>query len=71
MDATGTRQIVMVEAIWLKPGVGREVALILGGSFLIALSAQVQFVLPFSPVPITQSCFWLPSTGVSEGWRLS
>jgi len=57
MDATDTRQIVMVDAIWLKPGVGREVALILGGSFLIALSAQIQFVLPFSPVPITGQTF--------------
>jgi biotin transport system substrate-specific component len=53
MEAVDTHHGVMIEAVWLKSGVGREVALILGGSLLIALSAQLQFVLPFSPVPIT------------------
>jgi biotin transport system substrate-specific component len=53
METAETRHSVMIEAVWVKAGVGREVALILGGSLLIALSAQIQFILPFSPVPIT------------------
>ena len=57
MEAADTYHSVMIEAVWLKSGVGREVALILGGSLLIALSAQFQFVLPFSPVPITGQTF--------------
>jgi biotin transport system substrate-specific component len=47
----------MIEAVWPKPGVGREAALILGGSLFIALAAQLQILLPFSPVPVTGQTF--------------
>jgi biotin transport system substrate-specific component len=47
----------MIEAVWPKPGLAREGALILGGSIFIALVAQVQVPLPFSPVPVTGQTF--------------
>ena len=69
MEATVTYHSVMIEAVWLKSGVGREIALILGGSFLIALSAQLQFALPFSPVPITGQTFTVLLLGALYGSR--
>jgi biotin transport system substrate-specific component len=57
MEATCIRQKVMIEAVWPKPGVAREGTLILGGSLFIALAAQLQILLPFSPVPITGQTF--------------
>ena len=60
----------MVLADTLRPGFARpnvapitpasafyDLALILAGSALIALSAQVAFPLPFSPVPVTGQTF--------------
>lgn len=67
MQAADTYHRVMIEAVWLKSGIGREVALILGGSLLIALSAQLQFVLPFSPVPITGQTFAVLLLGALYG----
>jgi biotin transport system substrate-specific component len=67
MVTADTYHRVMIEAVWLKSGVGREVALILGGSLLIALSAQLQFVLPFSPVPITGQTFAVLLLGALYG----
>lgn len=59
----------MIEAVWIRSGVGREVALILGGSLLIALSAQLQINLPFSPVPITGQTFAVLLLGALYGSR--
>ncbi|MFQ5921605.1 MAG: biotin transporter BioY [Anaerolineales bacterium] len=67
MEAADTRHRVIIEAIWLKPGVSREVALVLGGSVLIALSAQLQFVVPLSPVPITGQTFAVLLLGALYG----
>jgi len=57
MEATGIRHRVMIEAVWPRLGVARELAFILGGSLLIALAAQLQVLLPFSPVPVTGQTF--------------
>ena len=46
-----------------------DVAVILVGSFLIGLSAKVQFVLPFSPVPITGQTFAVLVVGALLGAR--
>jgi len=47
-----------------------DVALIIGGSLLIALCAQVRIVLPFSPVPITGQTFAVLMIGALFGtWR--
>jgi biotin transport system substrate-specific component len=67
MEAADTGHRVMIEAIWLKSGVGREVALMLGGSLLIALAAQLRVVLPFSPVPITGQTFAVLLLGALYG----
>ena len=69
MEAADTRYRVMIETVWLKAGVGREVALILGGSLFIALAAQLQFILPFSPVPITGQTFAVLLLGALYGSR--
>ena len=69
MQVADTHRRVMIDAVWLKAGAGREVVLILGGSLLIALSAQLQFVLPFSPVPITGQTFAVLLLGALYGSR--
>ena len=69
METAETRRSVMIEVVWIRSGVGREVALILGGSLLIALSAQLQFILPFSPVPITGQTFAVLLIGALYGSR--
>lgn len=44
--------------------------LVLGGSFFIALSAQIAIPLPFSPVPITGQTFAILVVGMLMGrWR--
>ena len=47
----------MIDAVWMKAGILREAALVLGGSILIGVAAQLQILLPFSPVPITAQTF--------------
>ena len=46
-----------------------DIGLIFAGSFLIALSAKVQVVLPFSPVPITGQTFAVLMIGALLGAR--
>jgi biotin transport system substrate-specific component len=67
MEAADTYHRVMIEAVWLKSGIVRELALLLAGSLLIALSAQLRFVLPFSPVPITGQTFAVLLVGALYG----
>jgi biotin transport system substrate-specific component len=67
MEAADSGHCVMIEAVWLKSGIGREVVLLLGGALLIALSAQLRFALPFSPVPITGQTFAVLLLGALYG----
>ncbi len=46
-----------------------DFGLIFAGSFLIALSAKVRFLLPFSPVPITGQTFAVLMIGALLGSR--
>ena len=46
-----------------------DIGLIFAGSFLIALSAKVQLLLPFSPVPITGQTFAVLMIGALLGSR--
>ena len=57
IQTTDSRFIVMIDAVWMKAGILREAALELGGSILIGVAAQLQILLPFSPVPITAQTF--------------
>jgi biotin transport system substrate-specific component len=47
----------------------KNIALILFGSFLLAVSAKVQ--VPFWPVPMTMQTFVVFIIGMTCGWRLS
>jgi biotin transport system substrate-specific component len=67
MQVADTYRSVMIEAVWVKSGVAREIALMLGGSLFIALAAQFQFPLPFSPVPITGQTFAVLLLGALYG----
>ena len=44
-----------------------DLTLVIGGSILIALSAQVRFMVPFSPVPITGQTFAVVLLGALLG----
>jgi biotin transporter BioY len=44
-----------------------DVALVLGGSFIIALSAQLKILLPFSPIPVTAQTFAVLMIGALLG----
>ena len=46
----------------------RNVALVFGGSALLALSAKVQ--IPFFPVPMTMQTFAVLAIAMAYGWRL-
>ncbi|HJU74052.1 MAG TPA: biotin transporter BioY [Gemmatimonadaceae bacterium] len=48
---------VLTDTIWPNASIVRDAILVLGGSLLIALSAQLVIPLPFSPVPITGQTF--------------
>ena len=48
----------------------RDLILVLGGSILIALSAQIALPIPFSPVPVTGQTFAVLLVGALLGrWR--
>ena len=53
-----------------KEAVLYDVILIIGASIFIALSAQIAFNVPFSPVPITGQTFAVILTGALLGSRL-
>jgi biotin transport system substrate-specific component len=58
----------------MRPSLGRrvliyELALIVAGSLLLALSAQVAIPLPYSPVPVTGQTLAVLLIGVSYGSR--
>ena len=59
----------LIDAAWPTSGAAREIALLVGGSLLIALSAQVRIPLPFSPVPITAQTLAVLFLGALYGSR--
>lgn len=46
-----------------------NVALIIAGSAVVALSAQIEIRLPFTPVPITGQTFGVLLVGMALGWK--
>lgn len=55
-----------------RTGFYDDIALIFGGSLVLALSAQVAVLLPFSPVPVTLQTFAVLMIGALLGpWRAS
>ena len=69
MQVVRPHQRVMIDTVWPTAGTWREVVLILGGSLLIALVARLQFLLPFSPVPVTGQTFAVLLLGALYGSR--
>lgn len=63
------RYPAFVDAAWADAGLVREVVLILGGSFVVALLAQLVIVLPVSPVPITGQTLGVLLVGALLGSR--
>lgn len=54
-----------------KAALAYDVSVILGGSWLIALAAQLSIPLPFSPVPLTGQTFAVLLVGALLGRRLA
>jgi len=52
-----------------RRGLLRDAALVLGGSLLVALGAQIRISLPFTPVPITGQTFGVLLVGALLGAR--
>jgi len=69
MQASHIRQRVMIDAVWPAAGIWREGALVAAGCLLIALSAQLQLLLPFSPIPVTGQTFAVLLLGALYGSR--
>lgn len=73
MDAR-RQALTLVDVIWNDhqrvPAYARHFVLIIAGSILIALTAQVRIPLPHTPVPITAQTFGIILVGFMLGaWR--
>ncbi len=71
MPALTGAQPTLATTLWpAKSGaqVLRLIALAVGGSALVAVSAQIQ--VPLQPVPITMQTFAVLVVGMAYGWRL-
>lgn len=60
-------RMTLVETILPETGLLVELALVLGGSVLVALAAQVSIPLPWTPVPITGQTFGVLLVGALLG----
>ena len=60
----------LAAALWTRIATSRfhQVALVLLGTVLLAISAQIQ--VPFWPVPMTMQTFVVLMIGATYGWRL-
>ncbi len=57
----------LAEAIWPRPSLLRDVSLVIGGSILVALFAQIE--IPLWPVPVTGQTFAVLLVGAILGSR--
>lgn len=62
-----SRYAPFVDVVWPQTGLLRDALLILGGSVLLAATARLTLVLPFSPVPITGQTFGVLLLGALLG----
>lgn len=60
---------VIIDAVWPATGIGRDVTLALAGALLIAISAQLKVLLPFSLVPVTGQTFAIFLVAAAYGSR--
>jgi biotin transport system substrate-specific component len=57
------------QRLGLRPGLLTDALLVTAGSLLVALFAQIQIFLPFTPVPITGQTFAVLLVGAALGGR--
>jgi biotin transport system substrate-specific component len=69
MAETMSHPKVLIDSVWTRDGLARELTLVLGGSLLIAAAAQIRIVLPFTPVPVTGQTFAVLLLGALYGAR--
>lgn len=67
MALTVSHPKVLIDSLWSRDGLARDVTLVLGGSLLIAAAAQVRIALPFTPVPLTGQTFAVLLLGALYG----
>ena len=60
---------VLIDSVWSRDGLARDVTLVIGGSLVIAAAAQLLFFLPFTPVPVTGQTFAVLLIGALFGAR--
>ncbi|AEJ41131.1 BioY protein [Sulfobacillus acidophilus TPY] len=66
-----TERMPITAALWpLKKNIAGQVALVVAGSLLVALLAQVSIPLPFTPVPVTGQTLGVLLVGGALGSRL-
>ena len=62
--------LTLVDRVRLSSTRTRAIALVVGGALLTAAAAQITFVLPWTPVPITGQTFSVLLVGTALGLRL-
>ncbi len=70
MEQLECNRVVLMDALWPGRAALRDALLIAASCLLIALSAQVEIPIPFSPVPLTGQTFAVLLLGAALGsWR--
>lgn len=67
MNQYALRYPVLAQVFWPGEGIARDISLVLAGSWLMALAAQIQ--IPLWPVPITGQTFGMLLLGALLGTR--
>ncbi|MFQ5777099.1 MAG: biotin transporter BioY [Terriglobia bacterium] len=62
---------ILLDAFLPRVTLAQNVLLVVAGSFLVALCAQISLPLPFSPVPVTGQTFAVLLLGAAYGARRS
>lgn len=68
---TRSSDVVLLNALLPRVSLTQNILLILAGSLLVALCAQISLPLPFSPVPVTGQTFAVLLLGATYGARRS
>ncbi len=70
LSATHRGYLPLMRHLFPEPTLLRNLMLVIGGSLVVALTAKVSLVLPFTPVPITGQTLGVLLVGASLGSRL-
>ena len=66
MDKTAIQAVERAPRVFISEG-ARQIALVLGGSLIVALCARITIPLPFTPVPLTVQNFGVLLVGLLLG----